>query len=435
MSNRYREYFALFPERLFLKMHNPTTLLLACLMFQAGQCFLEKQEAIFKGALGILKSSEDVEERTKAVGQLTSVFDTMKDEINYLREENAELKDNELDNFGSEYGSKNGTGQRRNLYPWDPANTNNNQWSQTVTTVTSATSTTTRRPKTTKTPEIKTLSTKEREMHEAATRGWDVTIAALCAEGVNPNTADINNQGNTPLHLTVAGRHLPAAMTLIKCGANVNAANTIGNTSLHLAIGRNDNWMTGLLLLAKANPFISNTYGAIPYQMAAVATDASIPGMMNTTLLAWFAGWRSLNDREVLSRNYITNGYYVELSRMCIEGWIDPNLGDANNRRNTVMHIAATSQWNHPMVVQALVRCGANVNIPNLDGNTPLHLAISNVNAASTLALLLHGADPYISNTAGQTPYALAQQSTNAYIKSLFSAPRFQWYLSDLLPY
>lgn len=270
-------------------------------------------------------------------------------------------------------------------------------------------------------------------MYDAAARGWDVSIASLCGEGISPNVADIGNSSFTPLFQAGVARQLPAAMTLVRCGANVNAQDSDGNTPMHAAIAREDHWMTALLLLAKANPLVQNRQGRTPFQMAATARDSNFLPMFNLTRLAWFSGYRRLNPRERLVRQYISNGYYFEIAKICMDEGSDMNVGDFENNRNTAMHIAATSQWNHPMLVQTIVRCGGNVNVVNLQGNTPLLLAVTSGNMAAAAALLLHGADPYISNNLGQTPYSLGSVSQNTYISALFSYPRIDWYLNNML--
>lgn len=75
-------------------------------------------------------------------------------------------------------------------------------------------------------------------------------------------------------------------------------------------------------------------------------------------------------------------------------------------------------------IAEILIEKGADVKIPDIEGITPLHLAVQlpNDNADFVKILLLNGADPFLKTKNGNLALALAINSENTkIIKLLFS--------------
>lgn len=87
-----------------------------------------------------------------------------------------------------------------------------------------------------------------------------------------------------------------------------------------------------------------------------------------------------------------------------------------NEQRNTALHLAIGKGYKehsadgqrlactNDQLVRLFVDLGADVRIPNRQGNTPLHLACIHRNSAMIHYLLEHGADPLARNSSGKTP-------------------------------
>ena len=92
-----------------------------------------------------------------------------------------------------------------------------------------------------------------------------------------------------------------------------------------------------------------------------------------------------------------------------LERGADPNI--QNIRGNTPIHLAA--YHTNPQTTKLLLQYHANPNIQNIDGDTPLHLAAYHTNPQTTEVLLQHHANPNIQNIIGDTPLHLATLNNN----------------------
>jgi ankyrin repeat protein len=106
---------------------------------------------------------------------------------------------------------------------------------------------------------------------------------------------------------------------------------------------------------------------------------------------------------------------HTERIRFLIENDADPNIPD--NEGDTPLHLLCSVSMD-PEMARLLLQHGANVNQQNNKGETPLHYLAENVNLADDLtlpyreciqALLDVGVDPLIKNEDGRTASELAE--------------------------
>jgi ankyrin repeat protein len=104
--------------------------------------------------------------------------------------------------------------------------------------------------------------------------------------------------------------------------------------------------------------------------------------------------------------------------RDLIDGGADPNVSDKNGF--TPLHFAA-QEW-HSEVAEVLISSVAVVDSVNMYGNTPLFVAVANSRGRGELIELLrrHGADPLRANTSGRTPVGFARLVANYDITQFF---------------
>jgi ankyrin repeat protein len=175
-------------------------------------------------------------------------------------------------------------------------------------------------------------------LHRAAARNDYPLIAHLVSEGANVNARDA--YGRTPLHVaTYLGKH-EAIRALAKAGADLDAIERDRYTALGIAAVRNDVPTLRLLLQLGANP--SALVGR--YDSTALTLAAQLGNVEAVKLLIDAgapldhrnrAGWTAVMETVRLGR------------------------GDAR----------------HVATLRALVAAGADVNLADRDGMTPLQYA------------------------------------------------------------
>ncbi|MFZ5441957.1 MAG: ankyrin repeat domain-containing protein [Myxococcota bacterium] len=84
-------------------------------------------------------------------------------------------------------------------------------------------------------------------------------------------------------------------------------------------------------------------------------------------------------------------------------------LNVKNVRGSTPLHLAAINP--DPTAIQVLLEKGAEVNVADDEGFTPLHMAAFHRQSDYALLLLEAGADVNAKTTAGRTPQAMAEKA------------------------
>jgi hypothetical protein len=84
----------------------------------------------------------------------------------------------------------------------------------------------------------------------------------------------------------------------------------------------------------------------------------------------------------------------------CLRMHAEPNVPDANGE--TPLHLAA--RHGHPGIVRRLIEAGADTALGNPRGETPLHVAAQHKRAQCCLELMAAGADPGQLDNAGRKP-------------------------------
>ena len=91
---------------------------------------------------------------------------------------------------------------------------------------------------------------------------------------------------------------------------------------------------------------------------------------------------------------------------------------------STPLHIASSKDKDSVFFVDLLIRHGADVNAPNRDGSTPLHMAASSrlaLESTIVCLLLLHGANIDAMDSKGRTPLDIATSEGNSWIAKVLS--------------
>ncbi len=251
-----------------------------------------------------------------------------------------------------------------------------------------------------------------------------------------------------------------AVSAVLKQKADVNATEADGTTALHWAAHSNNLEMARLLLRAGANPNVVNRYGVAPLRLAVEAGNAAVvealvkagadanaaiasgesilmtaarTGDPVTLKLLIGAGAKANAAEETQGQTalmYAALENHGPAVRVLVEGGADVNARSKPlewpefkfNTGGMIYTLQPVGGWTAAMfaaregavdAVRALADTGADLNLADPDGTTPLILAIVNARFDTAVALLEKGADPNRADQAGMTAlYAAVDMHT-----------------------
>ena len=262
---------------------------------------------------------------------------------------------------------------------------------------------------------------------DAAMAGDAGAVGALIAGGADVNEAQ--GDGMTALHWAAFRDDIELARVLIEAKADVGASTRIGHIRpLSMAASNGSARMIDLLVEAGAVVNQATSTGATPLMAAATAGSVDAVGRLldqgafvnaretaNGQTALMFAAWENRGDVITL---LIERGALAGLTSWLVS-MIEPRLdADGNplppNRprapgANSVMGgltaLLFAARDGHIEAVRALVEGGAQVDqVAGGDGSSPMVIAIANGHYTVAKYLLDAGADPDLANIDGLTP-------------------------------
>jgi uncharacterized protein len=263
----------------------------------------------------------------------------------------------------------------------------------------------------------------ETRLAQAIKSGDRQAAQSLLKQGADVNAADPD--GTTPLHWAAEAGDTEIAQLLLHSGANPKARNRYGVTPLSLAAGNGHGPLVALLLKAGADPGATLPNGQTILMTAARAGNPEavrllIPGSdvnaressYGETALMWAAAENHpAAVKLLLDHGAQIDGRSIELKhaqdRFGLEG---------------VMTILPRGSWTPLMyaarqgsldAARTLLEAGADPNLTDPDRTTGLVLAIINGHFDTAALMVEKGADPNIADTAGMAAlYAAVDMNT-----------------------
>lgn len=269
-------------------------------------------------------------------------------------------------------------------------------------------------------------------LHRACAFGSTEMCEMLLDAGADVNLLNID----TPLHRAACYGHVHICQLLLKRGADINGkSDGIKETPLHSAVRCGQLDVCKFLLDNGADINATDGWGRTPVYEASVNSNVDI--------------FDFLIERGADVNIQCSNGYSPlffavlngksDFCKRLIECGADVNLKDGMG--NTVLHKVASesrivvyltmiehlfgklpdNEGNWNAVCKVLLDAGANVNVENNCGDTPLHLAALSCNLPIVEILLEHGANPSAVNKYGCSPmdYSFERCVDSVYLNKL----------------
>jgi uncharacterized protein len=213
----------------------------------------------------------------------------------------------------------------------------------------------------------------------------DALAQRLIEQGVDVNAQD--GMGNTPLHYVGASPVL--AQTLLLQGANVNARNQNGITPLHNVFGEKNVAVMALLIEAGAEVNAQDNEQLTPLHLAYNTGSPEIADL----LICHGADVNARSNQNFTPLHYAAWSNSGVAERL-LQAGADLTL---QNDAGAVIHTPSLD----PAVLQLLLDYGADVNLANAAGQTPLH--VHRFNPELIGQLLAAGADVNRQDSQGRT--------------------------------
>ncbi|PSN55856.1 hypothetical protein C0J52_02774 [Blattella germanica] len=244
-------------------------------------------------------------------------------------------------------------------------------------------------------------------LHIAAQHGW-LNVVSYLFDKFRNLLNKVNKDGETPLLVAALHGKWDIVQYLEDRGANIHARKTDGTNVLHIAIKERNEKIVDWLLRKKFNMEIRTKNKDTIFHIAA-ETGAK-------ALLQYFFARKKLNFQSVNNfgdtlLHFAVRGNHIPT----IEFLLQFNMVNRKNKNGqTPLHEAVTPK-NSFDAVEILLNYGANVNLADKMGNTPLHLAGLNTDINVNIVQILtnYGASLNICNKSRNTPLDLAIQRKN----------------------
>jgi len=205
---------------------------------------------------------------------------------------------------------------------------------------------------------------------------------------------DVNEAGETPLHIAARSGNLNIARYLIRKGANKNADNTADQTPLHLAVQAGHTSLVRFLLVKGSDSDTEDNQGHKPLFYAEEGSEMQWvlsvgPGLEDKD----YRGFTAL-------RAFVRRGDLKTVQSLLDAG---ANIDGQGGQDNSTLIFEAAKEQSMDMLELLLTR-GADIEARDSQGRTALSQAAFQGDASAVQRLLDHKADISAMNSDGYTP-------------------------------
>ncbi|XP_022097091.1 E3 ubiquitin-protein ligase MIB1-like [Acanthaster planci] len=210
----------------------------------------------------------------------------------------------------------------------------------------------------------------DRAIHHAAFGDEPSVIELLHRANADLNAR--NKRRQTAIHIGVNKGHYGVVKTLLELGCHPSLQDSEGDTALHDAISKKRDDILSLLLENNADICVTNNNGFNALHHAALRGNPSAMKVLLSCLpRPWIVDEKKDDGYTALHLAALNN--HVEVAELLVNQG-HANLDIQNVNQQTALHLAVERQ--HTQIVRLMVRAGAKLDIPDKDGDTPLHEAL-----------------------------------------------------------
>jgi ankyrin repeat protein len=197
--------------------------------------------------------------------------------------------------------------------------------------------------------------------------------------------------------------------TLLRGRADVSTHNIEGKTPLYTAVEEKAVDIIPLLLAYNADIFAATNTGSTPFERALTDFTSANAGGLYGSGYGGYGGSSSSNSGTSATPPSTLDALITERTVL-----------QADNGGNTPL-LVAVRRGASVDTVRKILDKNAVVNARNQEGDTALHLAVRNNNAAVGELLLSRGAEIFLQNAKGESPLYLTFYSPGGYRQWMFN--------------
>eukprot|EP01132_Coremiostelium_polycephalum_P002243 gene2243-2765_t len=242
-------------------------------------------------------------------------------------------------------------------------------------------------------------------LHVAAEENYPTIIETLANSGACVDHQRLD--GWTPLYTAAYKGNIETALSLLSMSASVDSHNLEGWTPLHAACAEGHLQMAELLIdTYKADINRQNSQGTTPLFHSCSQGHLDLVKMLIShgadPELSRPGGWKPIHIACYNENDDITR-YLIE------EVGVDLNCTNTEIKDYAPIHILISTEEPRLEIIELLLKKNTiNINQKNINGSTPLHLAVFWNHFKILQLLLKYNANLDIKNNKGRTPLSLA---------------------------
>jgi ankyrin repeat protein len=246
-------------------------------------------------------------------------------------------------------------------------------------------------------------------LHRASRRGDTDIISIILKHGADVDAQD--NNGSTPLHLVISDACVEyeeqAIGVLLEHGANIDLRNHEGQNALHEASRRGDTDIIRVLLKHGPDMDAQDNAGSTPLHLAISNAHPRDADQAVGVLLEHGANINLPDHEGQTALHEASRRGDTDIISIILKHGPDVNALDNNGSTPLRLAISDVISWDVEGVVGLLLEHGANINLPNCQGQTALHEASLRGIPDIVHLTLNHGADVDAQDNDGSTPLHL----------------------------